>query len=132
MAFLQGMQISNPTISPANRRLEIAGLIRSNYDDLRRCVRSPYVDGTEIYRTLLHLGHDLSDDGPEIVSETLGWKCMRLPVANIEGKPKHYLPLVVPAQNLKVGSISEQVAAFLGAKDRFARDDHLMHQTREA
>ena len=72
---------------------------------------------------LLTLGHDLSGDGPEIVSETLGWKCMRLPVANIEGKPKHYLPLAVHTQKLEVGGISEQVAAYAATIREFARDD---------
>jgi hypothetical protein len=117
------MQTSNPVTSTADRHSEIAELIRNAYDDLRRSLRSPYVDGPEIYRTLLSLGHDLSDDGPEVVSETLGWKCMRLPVANIGGKPKHYLPLAVPSRKLDFGGISEQVAAYVGMIEEFARGD---------
>ena len=117
------MQTQCSSTRIVQRRTEIAKLIRNSYTDLRRLLRSPYVDGPEIYRMLLTLGHDLSGDGPEIVSEALGWKCMRLPVANIEGKPKHYLPHAVPTQKLRVGGISQQVTAYVGTIREYARDD---------
>lgn len=107
-----------PTASQANRATdrysEIATLVLNSYADLRNLLHSPYVDAHEIHRALLSLGHDLSGDSPEIVGETLGWKCMRLPVANIEGKPKYYLPRAVRSEKTKAASLAEQVAAFVG------------------
>ena len=104
-----------PNIFSSNRATDrcsvIANLIRNSYADLRGLLSSPYVDGLEIHRCLVTLGHDLSGDSLEIVSEALGWKCMRLPVANIEGKPKYYLPLAVRTEGLEAAGISSQTAA---------------------
>jgi len=105
--------VSSPN-RPTDRYSKIAKLIRDSYAELRNLLHSPYVDGHEIHRALLSLGHDLSGDSPEIVGETLGWRCMRLPVANVEGKPKHYLPRAVRSERTNAASLAEQVAAFIG------------------
>jgi hypothetical protein len=95
------------------RHSEIADLIRSSYNNLRQMLPSPYVDGHEMHDALDALGHDLSGDYPGTVAEVLGWKCMRLPAANIEGRPKYYLPLAMPRENPEATDIPSQTAAFV-------------------
>lgn len=94
------------------RREEIAELIRDSYPEIR-AILPPYVDGTEVYHALLSLGHDIATDGPEIVGEALGWRCMELPAANLNGKPKHYLPHAVRQEKAgtKLESLTEQLEA---------------------
>lgn len=115
------MQAEHPTSRAADRHSEIANLIRESYPDLQKLLNSPYVDGAEIYHCLVSLGHDLSRDSPENVSEALGWWCMRLPAVSIDGKPKHYLPVAVGAPQYGAWNISEQAAACVANLREFGR-----------
>lgn len=100
--------------------VRISGLIRECYPRLQQFLPSPYVDGTELYEALVSLGHGADAPGPGIVAVALGPKGMALPVANLGGKPKHYLPRAMPA-NTPGGGISGHVAVFAENVRKFAR-----------
>lgn len=98
---------------------KICSLIRECYPHLQQILPSPYVDGNELYDALVSLGHGADVQGPGTVGAALGTKGMGLPVANIRGKPKHYLPRAMPAENLEAKSLSEQLAVFAGNVQKF-------------
>jgi hypothetical protein len=111
---------------PANQDIRtttsrISGLIRECYLSLQLSLRSPYVDGSELYDVLVSLGHGAEAVSPGSVTIALGPKGLRLPVANLGGKPKHYLPAVVAAKATENKGLSDQVVAFADTVRKFAR-----------
>jgi hypothetical protein len=94
------------------QRQQIAELIRKSFPALRNILPDAYVDGEDVFRALVILGRMAPADGPEIVGEALGWKCLGLPVANIHGKPKFYLPNAVQITAERHPTLTEQVSLF--------------------
>jgi hypothetical protein len=99
----------------------IRHLIIELYTRLQQILRSPYVDGNELYEALMALGYGMEAQNPQAVAIALGSKGLGLPVANLCGKPKHYLPSAMPTGAPKSQGLSEQVAAFARTLRTFAR-----------
>jgi hypothetical protein len=111
---------------PANQDIRtttsrICGLIRECYLSLQLSLRSPYVDGSELYDALVSLGHGAEAVSPGSVTIALGPKGLALPVANLAGKPKHYLPAAVAAKAPETKGLSGQVEEFADHVRKFAR-----------
>lgn len=100
---------------------KICSVIMEVYPRLQQILRSPYVDGNELYEALMALGYGTEAQSAQAVAIALGSKGLGLPVANLCGKPKHYLPSAMPTGVAKSQGLYEQVAAFARTVQTFAR-----------
>lgn len=113
MVFCFHMKATTKPAQSSSRRKQLADIIRTSYPALRSRIRSPYVSGDEIHKALLLIGHNVSEESPDEVSNVLGWKEMGLPVANVCGEPRYYFPAADPNRKRGFASVTEQVTLFV-------------------
>jgi hypothetical protein len=115
------MQAEHLAIQAAEPRPEIADLIRECYPRLQKVLPSPYVDGYELFEAFVALGHGGDARDPGSVALALGPKGLGLPVANLGGKPKYYLPRAVSIKEPESWSLTQQVTGFVHNVRTFAQ-----------